>query len=43
MVDYHLVPRRLSPGFEHRIHPAGMLAVYGMFALGLFLAGRRRA
>lgn len=42
MVDYHLVPRRLSPGFEHRIRPAGMLAAYGMFALGLFLAGRRR-
>lgn len=41
VVDYHVVPRRLSPGFEHRIGPAGMLAAYGMFALGLYIAGSR--
>ncbi|MBJ6977864.1 MULTISPECIES: hypothetical protein [unclassified Luteimonas] len=39
VVDYHVVSRRLSPGFEHRIGPAGMLAAYGMFGLGLFIAG----
>lgn len=39
-VDYHVVPRRLSPGFEHKIGRAGMWAVYGAFAVGL-LAGTR--
>lgn len=42
LVDYHVVPRRLSPGFEHRIGPPGMVATYGAFGLGLFLAARRR-
>lgn len=41
-VDYHVVPRRLSPGFEHKIGPLGLWAVYGAFAAGL-LAGTRRA
>lgn len=44
VVDYHVVPRRFSPGFEHRIRPSGMVATYGLFAVGLFLAagGLRR-
>ncbi len=41
VVDCHVVPRRFSPGFEHRIGPAGMLAACGMFALGLYIAGSR--
>src|SRR5690606_31585640 len=40
VVDYHVVPRRLSPGFEHRIGRAGMCAAYAAFALGLYLASR---
>lgn len=42
VVDYHVVPRRLSPGFEHRIGAAGMCAAYTAFALGLLLATRLR-
>jgi len=38
LVDYHVVPRRLSPGFEDRVLPAGVFAAYAMFALGLFVA-----
>ena len=41
VVDYHVVPRRLSPGFEHRIGAVGMYATYGAFALGLLLGTRR--
>lgn len=40
VVDYHVVPRRLSPGFEHRIGAAGICAAYAAFALGLFLGSR---
>ena len=43
VVDYHVVPRRLSPGFEHRIGPAGVCAAYAAFALGLLLATRASA
>jgi hypothetical protein len=34
-VDYRLTPRRLTPGFEHRLSSKSMLAVYVCFALGL--------
>ena len=37
-VDYQLTPRRLTPGFEHRLAKPDMTAVYACFALGL-LAG----
>jgi hypothetical protein len=37
-VDYQLTPKRLTPGFEHRLARPDMTAVYGCFALGL-LAG----
>lgn len=40
VVDYHVVPKRLSPGFEHRIGTRGMVATYAAFALGLYLADR---
>lgn len=34
-VDFHLIPKRLTPGFEHRISPRSLILVYGVFALGL--------
>lgn len=40
VVDYHVVPRRLSPGFEHKVGPAGMVAVYAAFAAGLWMSTR---
>lgn len=40
VVDYHVVPARLSPGFERRIGKRGMLVTYAGFALGLYLVER---
>lgn len=40
VVDYHVVPRRLSPGFEHKVGPIGMVAVYAAFAAGLWASTR---
>lgn len=40
VVDYHVVPRRLSPGFEHRIGAAGVVTAYAAFGLSLLLASR---
>lgn len=34
-VDYHVVPRRLTPGFELRIPHGALAAVYAALALGL--------
>lgn len=34
-VDYRLTPRRLTPGFEHRLSSPALLAVYTCFAIGL--------
>lgn len=42
-VDYHVVPRRLNPGFEHKIGGAGVWAAYAGFGLGLVLGSRRRS
>jgi hypothetical protein len=43
-VDYGVVPKRLTPGFEHRLDRGAMLATYGSlaagFALGALLLGR---
>jgi hypothetical protein len=36
-VDYQLTPKRLTPGFEHRLGRPQMANVYGFFALGLAL------
>lgn len=38
VVDYTITPRRLTPGYEHRLDGQGMLAVYAALALG-FAAG----
>jgi hypothetical protein len=47
-VDYHVVPRRLTPGFESHLRPRSMAAVYAAFGVGLALSslalrGRGRA
>lgn len=34
-VDYRLTPRRLTPGFEHRLSTREMVNVYALFAVGL--------
>lgn len=34
-VDFRMTPRRLTPGFEHRLSSGALLAVYACFALGL--------
>jgi hypothetical protein len=36
--DYRLTPKRLTPGFEHRLSAPAMLGVYGAFGIGLALA-----
>ena len=35
VVDYHVVPKRLTPGFELRIPPGSLALVYAALALGL--------
>lgn len=35
--DYTLVPRRLTPGFEHRLSMAPMVATFGALAAGMAL------
>jgi hypothetical protein len=37
VVDYHVVPKRLTPGYEHRISGGALLATYGALAAGLAL------
>jgi hypothetical protein len=37
VVDYHVVPKRLTPGYEHRLSGGAMLATYGALAAGLAL------
>jgi hypothetical protein len=36
-VDYQLTPKRLTPGFEHRLGRPEMANVYACFALGLMI------
>lgn len=37
VVDYYMVPKRLTPGYEHRISSGAMLATYGALAAGFAL------
>jgi len=37
-VDYHVVPRRLTPGFDRHLSAPGMVATYAAFAVGLAAA-----
>jgi uncharacterized membrane protein YccF (DUF307 family) len=39
LVDFKLVPKRLTPGFEHRIGRQGLVWVYISLACGLALGG----
>jgi hypothetical protein len=39
LTDLRLVPPRLSPGFENRLSPTSVTAVYVAFGTGLALAG----
>jgi hypothetical protein len=45
VVDFHVAPKRFSPGFERRLSKRALFIVYGSFALGLagaaLLRGRR--
>jgi len=41
VVDYHLTPKRLTPGFEHVISTRSRLFVYAAFAAGLALGALR--
>ena len=48
VVDYHVVPKRLTPGWEHRMAPGSLAATYGSLAVGftlgaLLLAALRRS
>ncbi|RPE76915.1 hypothetical protein EDC50_2167 [Vulcaniibacterium tengchongense] len=43
LVDYHVVPRRLTPGFERHLGGPAMAATYAAFALGLTLAAALRS
>jgi hypothetical protein len=38
VTDYYVVPRRFTPGFEKRLSPLSMFAVYASLALSLPLA-----
>src|SRR5690606_6018279 len=45
LVDYQVTPRRLNPGFEHRLSSREMVNLYALFAVGLALGSmwmRRR-
>ncbi len=35
VVDFHVAPKRLSPGFQHGLTKRAMFIVYGSFAMGL--------
>jgi hypothetical protein len=37
VVDYGLIPKRLTPGYEHRVSPGAMLAIYAALAAGFAL------
>jgi hypothetical protein len=37
VIDYTITPKRLTPGYEHRLNGAGMLAVYAALAAGFAL------
>jgi hypothetical protein len=39
VVDYHVVPKRLTPGIESRLSCRSLLLVYVVLALSLGLGG----
>lgn len=42
VVDYHVVPRRLTPGFERHLSGRAMFATYAAFGAGLLLVAMMR-
>jgi hypothetical protein len=43
VTDYHLVPKRLTPGWEERMPPRSLALIYGALALCLPLRGLTRS
>jgi hypothetical protein len=43
VTDYHIVPRRLTPGFEMRLSGKSLAMIYGALALGLAASSIARA
>lgn len=39
VTDYHLVPKRFTPGFEKCLSPRSLFIIYGVLALSLGLSG----
>jgi hypothetical protein len=37
LVDYQLIPKRLTPGYEHRVSTGAMVAIYAALAAGFAL------
>jgi hypothetical protein len=37
VVDYQLIPKRLTPGYEHRVSIGAMVAIYAALAAGFAL------
>lgn len=42
VLDYHVVPKRLTPGFEAHLSKRSLLAIYIVLALALGFGGLRR-
>lgn len=42
LTDYHLVPKRLTPGYEKRVSGRSLLLIYGVLALTLGAGAWRR-
>ncbi len=40
LIDYGLIPRRLSPGIQELVSRRSLLTIHGLFALGLALGTR---
>jgi hypothetical protein len=43
ITDYHLVPKRLTPGYELRVSRTALAAIYGALALALSAGALRRS
>ena len=39
-IDYRLLPRRFTPGFEHRLSRPGLFLIYAVLALTFLLANQ---
>jgi hypothetical protein len=42
LIDYHVVPKRLTPGFEEHLSKRSLLAIYVVLGLTLGLGGLKR-